>query len=599
VTADVLVPAEAEAVTAPVRSPSLLGDAGGMIATPVRLLWRHWPVLFALGTAGLVTRTLLIQAAIRLAGVNAILGFLCFLLGPLAVMIALVLMFRSMRSSLSIGGRQPTSVIAHVGSVFIPFVTFYFAIGYLLRDYRVYDAGLLARYQGLGAILAGQENNAVRIERSGQTVLLIVVVVFAFALRWGFSRWKVTRRHPALGLPGAYFETVWLTLGLIYVVNPQVDTVAGWVEQRTAWHALVNWWEGAHGPGHSYRILDTWFLQAFPAGYVTRIFVVPLTGLAAACVVYGVTVQARRRPARHSTGEVAWAGDNAEVAADRWLAPLILGVRAIRRAGVAPLMVFCLAAAALQTVIQLLRVFESRVIGPYQPDSLTAAIQPSINGVNDVLTFALLVCLLAAAADRIGRRLEPTPTPTPATVPAGSGAMTASGVVAATGGPGSPAGFGGPGGVGGPAAPPWAYPAPGAPAPNPQWTPVAGPPAGYPGQPYPQPYPPQPYPGQPYPPQPYPAQPYPAQPYPPQPYPPQPFPPQQFPPQWQPPAAPQQSAPQWQPAPVPQPAAPQWQPPPAPEAPVGPQWTDPVAVEPEPEPPRPRLAPWTLPPEPR
>src|SRR5215470_16253860 len=192
-----------------------LSDLSGLAATPARVLWRHWPVLVSLAAAGLVGRVVVVNAAAYLAGVNTVAGFAVLLLAPLTVLATVALMLRAVRSSLPVAAELPAAVLPRLGSLVAPFVVFYLAFGLAADDYRHYTDHL---FGGRGADL-------VRVEASGTTLILLGVAVLAYSLRFaltGFGR-------PRLVGPAAYLETVWITVGLLYVVRPYALAVWGWV----------------------------------------------------------------------------------------------------------------------------------------------------------------------------------------------------------------------------------------------------------------------------------------------------------------------------------------------------------------------------------
>jgi hypothetical protein len=391
-------------------------EVAAALWTPLRLLIRHAPVLFTLAVAGMFVREAVVRAAVWAAGVNGILGFLVFLLAPVSVMIAMILMLRAVRPSLA-SVRQlapPVPVLRHLGSVLIPFVAFYLAFGLFVEDFRRYNDGLFATYESPFALLGGPNPTGVRvaaIDQPGANVVpLVSVVAIAFLLRWALDRAELTRRTPVLGVPGAYLETIWVSLGLLYVIKPVVSGFWTWAGERKAWRALLDWWHGlavqTGGLGELYRVANDWIVAAFPSGSVSRVFVVPITGLVATAVVYNLTVSAELRPPP-GMGRRRWLRSAAGVVAgavSRRFGPLIQGVRAMGRSGTVPIMVFCLSVVALQTAAQWLREFEWALIGPRTPGTVQRGLDASVQGLNDVLTFVLLICVLAAAADGVARR---------------------------------------------------------------------------------------------------------------------------------------------------------------------------------------------------
>jgi hypothetical protein len=390
-------------------------EIAGTLWTPLRLLLRHWPVLFTLGVAGLVAREGLVRAAVWTAGVNGILGFLVFLLAPVSVMVAMILMLRSVRPSLPSIGRlpRPAPGLPHLGSVLIPFIAFYLAFDLFQEDYREYNAGLYAKYESLSAVMDKVDSTGVRvplIDEAGANVLLVSVVAAAFVLRWALDRWELTRRIPVLGLPGAYLEIIWVSLGLLFVIKQLVDGFWRWASQRRAWHAVLDWWHGlgtaTGGLGRAYRTVDDWVVGAFPSGSFGRTFLVPITGLVATAVVYNLSVSSVLRPPP-GTGRRRWlrtAAAGLATVTSRRFGPLIQGVRAMARGGAVPVMFFCLSVVALQTAAQWLRKLEWALIGPRNPGTVQSGLEAALEGFNDVLTFVLLMCVLAAAADGVARR---------------------------------------------------------------------------------------------------------------------------------------------------------------------------------------------------
>jgi hypothetical protein len=356
-----------------------------LAVTPARVLWRHWPVLVSLAAAGLVGRVVLVNAAAGLAGVNATVGLGVLLLAPLAVLAAVVVMLRVIRPSLGVRESSPPG-LPYLGSALMPFVVFYLAYGLEGEDLRRYIDHLPAgRGPGLAA---GQPSLG--------TLVLLGAAVLTYGLRWLLTGWG----RPRLAGPAVYLETLWITLGLLYVIRPYAMAVWGWVEQRAAWRGLVGWWDGVRGaPG--LRTANGWLVDAIPGGFVAAIFVVPLAALLAACVVLGITGRPTRPEGigQHRTGGPV----------NRPYEPLMSALRAVRRTGMVPLMAFCLAVTALETGIGWLRYGEARLIGPYEPGGLVAAYQPSIDVANRVVALVLLVALLGTGADLVARHQVDAP----------------------------------------------------------------------------------------------------------------------------------------------------------------------------------------------
>jgi hypothetical protein len=393
-------------------------EVGAALWTPLRLLARHWPVLFVLGAAGVGAREGLITAAVWAAGINNYLGFLVFFLAPVVVVVAVVLMLLTVRGSLvSLSDRvRAGSLLRDLGSVLIPFVAFYMAFGLMEEDFREYSAGLSERYESFGAVLDGKAQNDVRVWGLGTDGLheirpLLVIVVIAFLIRWALDKWELTRRTPLLGIPGVFLECVWVVLGLQYVIKPLIETAEAWAGERKAWHAVLNWWhglDGLTGPfGRLYHLADGWLVAAFPSGNFTRIFLVPLTGLVSAAVVYRLTVSEKIRPPAVS-GRMRWLQwviGGIVYGISRRFAPLVQGIRAMGRSGALPVMYFCLTVVALETGAQWLRKAEWVLLGPQEdPRFQVDGLPPTIEGLNSTLMLVMMACVLAAAVDGVVRR---------------------------------------------------------------------------------------------------------------------------------------------------------------------------------------------------
>jgi hypothetical protein len=378
-----------------------LSDLSGLAVTPARVLWRHWPVLVSLSAAGLVARVALVDAAAYLAGISPALGLAVLMLAPLAVLAALVLMLRLIRPSLPLAPDEPPPAIAHLGSLLIPFVVFYLAFGLVGDDHRRYT----------GRLLGGQESPLTQVGTSGATLILLGLVLVAYGVRFLLTGWG----RPRLTGLAAYLETAWVTLGLLYVVRPSAISAWSWVEQRAAWHWLVAAWDSMRG-ATGLRTANGWLVDAIPAGFVTAIFVVPLAALVTACAVLGV-----RGPQPASTRPQGIRQHRDGGPPTHPYQPLVAGLRAVRRTGAVPLMLFCLAVVVLETALPWLRFGEARLIGPYEPDSLVVAYQPSIDVANGVVGLVMLVCLLAGGAELVARHqvapvraAEPDPEAKPA-----------------------------------------------------------------------------------------------------------------------------------------------------------------------------------------
>jgi hypothetical protein len=403
-----------------------LSDAVAVIGTAGRLIARHWPALVTLCLAGFVGRELAMRAAVRTSDVNGVLGFLVLVFAPLATLTALVLMLRVVRSSLPwlrlasatsneqtvVAGSRPYRLLNYLGSALVPFLAVYASYGYLKEDvgeygYRVFRASV-------GDLFDGQKVDVLSRLPFTFGVTLAVVVGLAVALRWLLSRFEGRSRLAWLGLFGAYVEVVWITL-VAWTITDFQGTATDWAQERRVVHWVEDSWStvmGAIGPlATPVRAVTGWLGDLL--GSVDAVLVVPLAWLAVGAVVYGHRVtppapasellrQASKRwsvvpkPIRRVAGELT--GDVRER-----FGPLVDGLRLVLRAGLAPMLLFCLAFLIAQTAGKWLWELERLLIGPQDINTIWRAVDGPLGLVNDLVSTVLLVCLLGAAIDRVLR----------------------------------------------------------------------------------------------------------------------------------------------------------------------------------------------------
>ncbi|MEQ4303087.1 hypothetical protein ABNF97_17115 [Plantactinospora sp. B6F1] len=431
-----------------------LPEALAVLGNSLRLLVRHWPVLFALYFAGAAARELVVLGAVQVSRINGVLGLLVAVLGPIATLTALVLMLRILRPSLpwlsavptepaapvrtqraAPVGSQPAedgtvrpphrrSLLDHLGSALVPFLAVYASWGYLQEDltdylYRVFVDTYLAD----AAIFTDPGRVAENADRRiplGLTGTIMAVVAVAVVLRWLLGRWQERSRMGWLGIPGAYVEIIWISVVAATIAQAQ-DPLLQWLRERRvvvwlldSWHALVD----QLGPlSEPVRAAGAFLVGA--AGSVQVAIVVPLAWLTVGAVVYG----------HQLTPPPPTETDLAERAARRWRAlprplraigtnlgadlrerftPMVHGVRLMVRAGLAPMLLFCLAFLLAQTAREWLWEAERLIIGGQDLQSVWIPLSGQLGLLNDAVGTVLLACLLGAAVDRV-LRLQPPP----------------------------------------------------------------------------------------------------------------------------------------------------------------------------------------------
>lgn len=409
---------------------SAFADAGGVLVTAVRLIWRHWPVLVVLYLAGRLVRELVLRGAVEATSLDSTAGLLVFVLAPVATLTALVLMLRVVRSSLPslraateapVDG-APSRLINHLGSVLVPFVAAYYAYDYLREDVTDYHYRIFLAF---GGIFSGDSlgEYTSRLPFNSTSVVVVLVVV-ALVLRSLLGWWDGTRRRWWLGVTAAYVEVIWVIASAGFLVGMH-SRVGDWLGGRRVVHwAGSSWHEalGLLGPftGLATRASD-WFFGL--SGIVDDVIVVPVAFLIVAAVVYGHSV------APEGTAEAMVRGGGRVPRALRQVGamarrdmrgrfgPLIEGVRLIARAGLVPMLLFCLTFFVTRTIEAWLWEAERFLIGPRELTSVWMPLSGLLNLFNSMVGTVLLVCLLGAAVDRVLRSPRPSPAPAPPTSP--------------------------------------------------------------------------------------------------------------------------------------------------------------------------------------
>ena len=398
-------------------------DTLAIAATGLRLVVRHWPVLLALALAGAAARQLAIRLAVWASALSGELGMLVLVLAPLATLAAWVLMLRAVQPSLSDpapGGGRP-SVLSYIGSALVPFLAVYETYGYLTDDvsdyvYRVYEAEVLRNpdiFDNPGAVdLAARTP----FELDATTVAVVLVAII---LRWLLSRWRATETHAWLGIPGAYLETLWITMAVGATYRTVSAAVIDWVSTRKVvhwaqnlWHDLVDRLGWLTAP---VRAVTGWFGEQMSSWQ--EVVGVPLAWLAIAAVVLGY---GELKPAPVTPGTVvpggarrAWRVVPPRLRRLLWhlvgvrFAPLLHTMRTLMTIGLRPALLFCLAFAVAETVPAWLWELERWLVGPGDLMTVWVPLAWPLSTLNESVGRVLLICLVAAAVDRTFRRPAP------------------------------------------------------------------------------------------------------------------------------------------------------------------------------------------------
>jgi len=415
-------------------------ETGAVLASAVRLLWRHWPVLFALYFAGAAARAFIMIGAVQASKVSGVLGVMVIILGPVATLISLVLMLRVVRPSLpwlaaatadlppqeGEPPRRRATLMDHLASALIPFLAVYASWGYLQQDISdyLYEVWADAAFNDPRVftdpgVVSRELDQRLPFDT---TIALISVVVVAIVLRWLLNVWRGGRKWPVLGILGAYVEVIWIIVTMA-ALNQARDPLTSWLRDRKVVQWLLDLWDRvveALGPlTDAARTAGEWLVGAIASA--DTVIVVPLAWLAVGAVVYGH----RLAPPAPSGSELVqraskrWnalpkpvrvVGANLSSDVRERFTPLVHGLRTLAQAGLAPMLFFCVAFLVAQTARDWLWEAERLLIGPRDLQEVWIPISGPLGLFNDALGVVLLACLLAAAVDRV-LRVQPTPSP--------------------------------------------------------------------------------------------------------------------------------------------------------------------------------------------
>lgn len=371
----------------------------------LRLLGRHWPVLFALALAGYIGRQGFMMLAVQATKIHAVVGILVFAFVPLSMFMAFLLMLRVLRGSPS---DDSPNVFGHFASVLVPFLAVYASYGYLSDDasdysYYIFEDAVLSNEN---IFTTGVTDNAER-QGFGISVIMLSVAAAAFVLKWLLDRISRARSLAVLGISRGYLEATWMVLSVV-TLGTFREPVLGWVGDRTA----VAWMAAgkdavvaAFGPlsGAADAVL-AWVGAAL--GSVDTIIIVPLAWLTIGCVVYGRELaeqpaaadrwQRLPRPVRAVLTPVR------NDARDRF-GPMVGGFRTLTSAGLPTMLLFCLAFVVAQAVPYWLWELERLIVGPRDLTQIWMPISGMLGSVNFAVQDVLIACLVAAATQHVLR----------------------------------------------------------------------------------------------------------------------------------------------------------------------------------------------------
>lgn len=432
-------------------------DAGAVIVDAARLLWRHWPVLVFIYLLGAAGHNGFLWLSIAVSERHAtVAGFLLPLV-PICTLVALILMLRALAPSLphvdldadpalapepqsqaeapgatavGMAGRvrgayrrlrDVTSArLALLAGTLIPFLTLYVSEGYLREDRLAFTmATYYDEWIKRGVTMAG--DTAIHSDRlfiaTGWALAALVIV--ALTVRWLLDRFDLPRKAVGWGLFAGYLEVLWLFL-LANQLTGMKDWGWRWIMDRrfstwvsNAWETFIGWL----GPfGDPVGSATGWIFTALGRG--DQLILLPIAWLTVGAVVYGRSIAAPVA-AERDPGRIARAAARVPAPVRRvWdemtgsvrgrFTRLTDGVRLLIRAGLVPMLLFCLVFLLARQSGTLAQEAARWLIGPQDP-STRLAFAPHVAVLTDGVYTVVLVVLLAAAIDRIMAATGPAP----------------------------------------------------------------------------------------------------------------------------------------------------------------------------------------------
>lgn len=409
-------------------------DAFAVIGQAGRLLVGHWPVLLAILFAGEAGRYAALWAAVEVSDISGTLGVLILALGPLAAVSALIAALYALRHSLPSLGLDPDppgdrdhavgsaprtdgarGILGVLSGVMVPFLAIYASYGYLAEDiFRFVNAAVAAEMFDVDVFLGTEEYDAERTALATGWAAMVVVAV-AIVVRHGLGMLAQRRHVRGLAWAAAYVEVLWLAT-LARMLAAHQEAAMTWVEGRSVVQGVVDLWESAvavAGPvGAAFdavvgRLLDL-------LGSADALLVVPVAWLAVGAVVYGHELgEPVRREPRHRrvqprvTARAGRMGQPVRRVGNRLtgglgdrFGALGIGFRRLAVAGLRPMLLFAVAFVVAQRLEHLVSLGLRNLLGPVPLDTYLA-FAPQLTMVAHVVGTVVVVCLLAAAIDRV------------------------------------------------------------------------------------------------------------------------------------------------------------------------------------------------------
>ena len=398
-------------LTAVIREPfAVLIEAG-------RLFARHWPTLVALALLGVAVRGAAHWGAVTASDHVGWLGLLLLTIVPLGYLLPVIAMLHRCGGDLpavrALSARRGTDAtsgrerrIWHVMvSVLVPFMTVYVANDLLRNDIKSFQNAAVADEFNKGFEVTRDFGN-----RVGIYPLQVVVMIVVIALVVRFALGRAEKKWPFLALAalGAFVEVYYTNVVAKLAAGVQSEATT-WVEDRTAAHWAVSQYDAVitrlGWMANPVDTATTWLFGLL--GSFDVLVIVPLAWLTVAAVVLGHQLapepsrqhRALERlkvvPAPVRRGFAALTDD----VRSRFSA-LFSGLRLLARAGLVPMLLFCLAYLVALRIPYLFSLLVRLVAGPTDTNTWLA-FSPIENAFGLAVSMVVLSVLLAAAINRM------------------------------------------------------------------------------------------------------------------------------------------------------------------------------------------------------
>lgn len=394
---------------------SRVHDLPVVLRTAGRLLLRHWPALLTIALCGAALRSAAIWTAVAVSDASGWAGQLFLIVGPLAYLLAIVLMMQVCRRSLQTLPAQNDGRLLDIAvSVLVPFLTVYVTAGLFEDDHsRFINQASFEEHNQIGPGVEYDFASRLGVF-PGQVVVMIIAI--AWLARWVLGQFDKRVNFLGLAIVGALVDVYYSTV-VARMIDKNKDGMTGWVENRNATHWLVTRYDSAIdtlGPlAQPVDTVTSWLFALL--GSLDAVVVIPLAWLTVGAVVLGHQLsdpEPAPEPAPNATwGRRVWgvAGSFAADVRDRFTA-FWNGLKLLASAGLAPMLAFCIGFLVVLKLELLIGLAIRHLVGPLDTNTWLA-FSPMEGVLTQAVEMALIAVMLSAALDWLLANRRPAEEP--------------------------------------------------------------------------------------------------------------------------------------------------------------------------------------------